>query len=62
MKYEVEVTRIGYSTLTFGVEADSPEQAKEAALNIAYNTSFDEDTSDYEVGDPIEQDEDGFEQ
>jgi hypothetical protein len=47
MKYEVEITRISYSTLTFGVEANSQEEAEDLAMDMAYNTSFDEDTADY---------------
>jgi hypothetical protein len=50
MKYEVEITRTSYSTITFGVEANSEEDAVEKAMNEAYNTSFGEDTADYEVG------------
>ena len=49
MKYEVEITRISYATLTFGVEASSEEEAKELAMDEACNTSFDEDTADYEI-------------
>ena len=54
MKYEVEVTRVSYSTLTFGVEADSEEEAKDKALDCAYNTSFYEDDANYEVEEPRE--------
>ncbi len=50
MKYEVEVTRISYSTLTFTVDAANEEEAQELAMDEAYNTSFGEDTADYEVG------------
>lgn len=49
MRYEVEITRVSYSTLTFGVEASSEEEAQEKALDEACNTSFDEDTADYEI-------------
>lgn len=49
MKYEVEITRISYATLTFGVEASSEEEAQDLAMDIAYNISFDEDTADYEI-------------
>lgn len=49
MRYEVEITRVSYSTLTFGVEANSEEEAKEKAMDEAYNTSFDEDSADYEI-------------
>ena len=49
MKYEVEITRISYSTITFGVEANSKEEGEEKAMDEAYNTSFDEDTADYEI-------------
>lgn len=50
MKYEVEITRISYATLTFGVEASSEEEAKDLAMDKAYNTCFDEDTAEYEIG------------
>ena len=56
MKYEVEITRISYSTITFGVEANSREEAEELAMEQAYNTGFDEDTADYEVDSCIESD------
>lgn len=49
MKYEVEITRISYSTLTFGVEANSQEEAEDLAMDMAYNTGFDEDTAEYEI-------------
>lgn len=57
MKYDVEITRISYATVTFTVEAENEEQAQELAMNEAYNTSFDEDTADYEVESCIESDE-----
>lgn len=49
MRYEVEITRVSYSTLTFGVEANSEEEAQEKALDEACNTSFDEDDANYEI-------------
>ena len=49
MKYEVEITRISYATLTFGVEASSEEEAQSLAMDMAYNTSFDEDDANYEI-------------
>lgn len=49
MKYEVEITRISYATLTFGVEAGSEEEAKDLAMDMAYNTSFYEDNAEYEI-------------
>lgn len=49
MKYEVEITRISYASLTFGVEAESQEQAEKIAMDMAYNTGWDEDTADYEI-------------
>ena len=49
MKYKVEITRVSYSTLTFGVEANSEEEAQEKAMDEAYNTVWDEDSADYEI-------------
>ena len=49
MKYEVEVTRISYATESFLIEADSRDEAEELAMDEAYNTSFDEDSADYEI-------------
>ena len=49
MKYEVAVTRISYATVSFLIDAESEEEAKDKALDEAYNTSFDEDTADYEI-------------
>ena len=56
MKYEVEITRISYATETFLIEADNEEQAEEFALEEAYNTSFDEDSAEYEVESCVESD------
>lgn len=58
MKYEVQVTRISYSTIGFLIDAENEEEAKEKALHEAYNTSFDEDTAEYEIDDCFESDED----
>jgi hypothetical protein len=50
MKYEVEVTRISYSTLTFTVDAANEEEAQELAMDEAYNTVFyNENTADYQI-------------
>lgn len=50
MRYEIEITRVSYSTLTFGVEANSEKEAREKALDEARNTSFDEDgLRDYQL-------------
>ncbi len=57
MKYEVEVTRISYATESFLIEADNEEQAQELALREAYNTSFDEDSAEYEIDGVHESDE-----
>ena len=62
MKYDVEVTRISYSTVTFTVDAASEEEAKELAMDEAYNTSFDEDTAEYEIDGVYESEEDDEEE
>ena len=49
MKYEVDITRISYASLTFGVEANSEEEAKRIAMDMAYNTGWDEASADYEI-------------
>ena len=49
MKYEVEITRISYATLTFGVEAKSDMEARIIAIEQAANTGWDEDYADYKV-------------
>lgn len=51
MKYDVDITRIGYASLTFTVEAENEEEAKEKALQEAWNTGWSEDSVDYEVDD-----------
>ena len=56
MKYEVEITRISYATVTFGVEADSKEEAEELAMDQAYSTGFDEDDARYEVDSCVKSD------
>ena len=58
MKYEVEVTRISYSTVTFTVDAANEEEAKDLAMDEAYNTGFDEDTADYQIESCISVDDD----
>lgn len=50
MKYEVQITRISYSTESFFVDAESEEEAKGKGLEKAYDTAFYEDTAEYEVG------------
>ena len=57
MKYDVDITRIGYASLTFTVEAKNEEEAKEKALEEAWNTGWSEDTVDYEVDDCNESEE-----
>lgn len=49
MKYEVEITRVSYSTLTFGVEAESEIKARRIALEQAADTGWSEDYADYKV-------------
>ena len=54
MKYEVEITRVSYSTLTFGVEAEDEIQARLIAVEQAANTGWSEDYADYKVVDSYE--------
>jgi hypothetical protein len=54
MKYEVTISRISYSTLTFGVEAEDKDQAVELALDEAYNTGWSENSANYDVEDVSE--------
>ena len=50
MKYDVEVTRISYSTITFTVDAADEEEAQELAMDEAYNTGFyNEHSAEYEI-------------
>ena len=62
MKYDVEITRISYSTVTFTVDAASKEEAKDLAMDEAYNTGFDEDTAEYEIDGVYESAEDDEEE
>ena len=48
MKYKVSVTRISYASNEFEVEAENEIEAKNNALDKAYNTVFGEDNADYE--------------
>lgn len=57
MKYIVGVVRTSYASLEFEVEANSKEEAEEKAMDKAYNTSWDEDTADYDI-EYIDEDED----
>ena len=51
MKYEVDITRVSYANITFSVEANSEEEAKEIAMDKAYSTGWCEDSVEYEVND-----------
>ena len=62
MKYEVEVTRISYATITVTVDAESKDEAEELAMDEAYNTSFDEDSADYQIESCISVDDDDEEE
>ena len=57
MKYDVDITRIGCACLTFTVEAENEEEAKEKAREEAFNTSWSECSVDYEVDDCRESEE-----
>ncbi len=48
-KYEIEVCRTSYSSITFGIYAESLEEAKDKAMENAYSTSFDEDDAEYSI-------------
>ena len=56
MKYEVEITRVSYSTLTFGVEAKNEREARVIAVEQAANTGWSEDYADYKVDSCVESD------
>lgn len=49
MKYEVHVTRIGYSSRTIQVSAESLEEAGEKALAAAGDLEFSEHDAGYAV-------------
>lgn len=49
MKYTIDITRTGYSTKSFEVEAETQQEAMDLAIEEAYNTSFVEDDADYDV-------------
>ncbi len=49
MKFTVNITRISYSSREFNVEAENEEQASQEALDLAYNTSFEEENAEYEI-------------
>lgn len=50
MKYDVDITRVSYSTKTFEVEAADKDSAAELALEMAENDVFDEeDYANYNV-------------
>ena len=57
MKYDVDITRNSYASLTFTVEAANKKEAKKKALQEAYDTGWDEDSYEYEVGDCSESEE-----
>jgi len=48
-KFTVSVCRIAYGFHDIDVEAETAEQAKEIALDVAGNYIFSEKSSDYEV-------------
>lgn len=47
--YIVEITRVSYASATFTVNANTKKQAKEKALQEAYDTVFYEDNCDYDI-------------
>lgn len=49
MKYTVTVYRTEFQSHDFEVEAASPEQAEELALEEAYNTEFSSGQPEYEA-------------
>lgn len=51
--FNVAVTRIGYATKNFEVEADTQEEANEKALEEAGNHEFSEKESDYALADEL---------
>ncbi len=48
MWYDVDVSRISTATLTIRVEADSPEDANEKAVEKAHDTDFGGCVVDYD--------------
>ena len=48
MKYEVNVSRIGYASARFRVEAENEIEAKEKAIDQAGNYDFSEGDAEYE--------------
>ena len=61
-KYVVSVCRIAYGHNEIEVEADSPEQAEEKALDKAGDYLYNEHTSEYEVTGVTLDDEDADEE
>lgn len=50
MFFNVQITRTGIKTVDFKVDADTPAEAQEKALEMAYNHDFgSDDSSDYEI-------------
>ena len=47
MKYRVRITRVSYSHHTYGIEANSPEEAMDIAMEEVYNDFWDEDDCEY---------------
>ena len=58
-KWRVSIIRTGYGYKDFEVEADNEDEAKELAMELAVNTSWDEDDAHYEFDytEEIEDDE-----
>ncbi len=50
LHFSVDVIRTSSCTKTFTVEARNKEEAKNVALAMAHDSSFDEDTAEYTVG------------
>jgi hypothetical protein len=48
-KYKITVLRIGYAFKEIEVEADSQEEAKAAALEVAGGEEFSENNAEYEI-------------
>jgi hypothetical protein len=48
-EFKVTINRIAYSTKEFSIEANSEEEAKQKAMQLAADTEFSEKDADYEV-------------
>jgi hypothetical protein len=54
MKYKITISRVQHSLKDFVVDAETPEEAEDIALDLAYGVEFSYGDADYEIDSCVE--------